>query len=322
MVKKILKRFIIRFNLLDYVYEKMDDIEWIRLKYFVIKDDYKYAINYLNKRGKENYNIKDPRTFDEKLWWLKLNNKDPLLTVCTDKYKVRDYVKECGLEQILVKLYGKYNSFEEIDFKILPKEFIIKANHVSGGNVICTNKYDIDKKKISKRYTKLLKKNYYLKSREWNYKNIKPCLIVEELLKSKDNTTLIDYKFMCFNGEPKLLFLDIGVADSDGGHSRNYYRNIYDMSFKRVDMKETRESMEYSLINKPDNFEEMIDVAKKLSKPFPHSRIDLYNIDGHIYFGEITFYHGGGVNNIEPYEKAIEMGSWIELSKVKVINNI
>lgn len=314
MFKKILKNALIRLNLLEYVYEKLDDIEWIRLKYFTAKSDYKYAINYLKKRNKENYNIEKPRTFDEKLWWLKLNYRNELLTLCTDKYKVREYVIGCGFEEILVKLYGKYDRFRDINFESLPSEFIIKANHVSGGNYICRDKGKLDKKKLSRKYKKLLKRNYYLRSREWNYKNINPCLIIEEVLNDSSGVPLLDYKFMCFNGEPKLLFIDIGVATHDGSHAKNYYRNIYDMNFKRVNMKETRTSCDYDLIDKPINFEEMINIASKLSQPFPHARIDLYNINGKIYFGEITFYHGGGVNNIEPQEIAIEMGSWIDLS--------
>ncbi len=272
-----------------------------------------------------------------------------MLTLCTDKYKVRDYITECGFEDILVKLYGKYDSFEDINFKSLPSEFIIKANHVSGGNYICRYKSKLDKKKLSRKYKKLLERNYYLRSREWNYKNIEPCLIIEEVLNNNDDLPLLDYKFMCFNGEPKLLFIDIGVAKNDGSHSRNYYRNIYDMNFEPVNMKETRESYNYELkpkllfidigvakndgshsrnyyrniydmnfepvnmketresynyelIDKPINFERMIKIARKLSKPFPHARVDLYNVNGKIYFGEITFYHGGGVNNIEPQE--------------------
>lgn len=315
MFKNILKNTLIKFNLLEYVYEKMDDIEWLRLKYFTSKDDYKYATSYLNRKNKENYNIKNPKTFDEKLWWLKLNNRDDLLTVCTDKYKVREYVTKCGFEEILVKLYGKYDSFEEINFERLPSKFIIKANHVSGGNYICRDKSKLDKKKLSRKYKKLLKRNYYLRSREWNYKNIKPCLIIEEVLNNNDDLPLLDYKFMCFKGEPKLLFIDIGVAMDDGSHSRSYYRNIYDMNFKQINMKESRESYDYNLIDKPSNFEEMIRIASELSKPFSHSRVDLYNIDGRIYFGEITFYHGGGVNNIEPEEMAFEMGKWIDLSR-------
>lgn len=317
LFKKILKSTLIKLNLLEYIYEKMDDIEWIRLKYFTPKDDYKYAIDYLKKRNKENYNIKNPKTFDEKLWWLKLNYRDSLLTLCTDKYRVREYITECGFENILVKLYGKYDNFDDINFEILPSEFIVKANHVSGGNYICRDKNKLDKKKLSRRYKKLLKRNYYLRSREWNYKNIRSCLIIEEVLNNNDNSPLLDYKFMCFNGEPKLVFIDVGVSKNDGSHSRDYYRNIYDMNFKPVNMKETRERYNYDLIDKPSNFEEMIKVASKLSKPFPHVRVDLYNIGGNIYFGEITFYHGGGVNNIEPQEMSLKMGNWIDLSRFK-----
>lgn len=257
-------------------------------------------------------NIDNPKTFDEKLWWLKLNYFNPLMTVCTDKYAVREYVKSCGLEGILNECYGRFENVDEIDLDKMPDEFFLKCTHLSGGNIIC-HKEDFDRKAMKKLFSHFLKSNFYYTGFERNYKDIKPALVAERVLRMSDNSTLLDYKFMCFEGEPKLLFLDIGVANPDGTHAEEYYRNIYDMSFKPVDIKETREHYDYDKIKKPENFDYMIECARKLSKPFPHCRVDLYNVDGKVYFGEITFFHGSGYNDIHPYSADLMMGSWIPM---------
>lgn len=258
--------------------------------------------------------LKDPKTYDERLWWLKLNYFDPLMTKCTDKYAVRDYVKECGLGDILNECYGKFDCIDDINIDQMPEEFFLKCNHLSGGNIICKKK-DFDKKKLKNVFSHFLKSNFYYTGFEKNYKDIKPAIIAEKVLRMKDGSQLLDYKFMCFEGQPKLLFLDIGVANADGTHAEEYYRNIYDMTFKPLDIKETRNHYDYDKIKKPDNFEYMINCARILSKPFPHCRVDLYNVDGKVFFGEITFYHGSGYNDFTPHSADLEIGSWIPLIK-------
>lgn len=286
---------------------------YFKTRTFLIPKILYAKVTYYIRYGKK-LNISSPKTFDEKLWWLKLNYFNPLMTICTDKFEVRRYVKECGLEKILNTCYANYYSVNEINLSDLPEDFFLKCNHLSGGNIIC-HKNNIDINKIKKLFRPLLKNNFYYYGFEYNYKHIKPCIIAEKILKTSDNSTLLDYKFMCFNGVPKLLFLDIGVCNEDGSHAEEYYRNIYDMDFKPVDLKETREHYDYNKIKKPNNFDFMIECARKLSKPFPHCRVDLYNIDGKVYFGEITFFHGSGYNNIEPYDADLEIGSWIPLDK-------
>lgn len=272
---------------------------------------------YLENTGKK-LNLDNPRTFDEKLWWLKLNNRDPLLGKCSDKYLVRDYVVECGLGHILNKLHGTYGSIEEINYDLLPEQFILKCNHVSGVNIICNDKLTFPRKKTAKKLNEALRSNYYLQSREWNYKHIKPRITCERILRDEEGNLPLDYKFMCFGGVPKLLFLDMGVCLDTGQHAVEYYRNIYDMEFNLLDIKETRENIPAGFVSSPDNFDKMKEYAAILSKPFPHCRVDLYNIAGKIYFGEITFYHGGGCNDIQPEEWAVKMGEWIDLSLVRV----
>lgn len=284
----------------------------LRLRFLQIIPNRIFAKWLYYKYTGRKLNLKKPVTYDEKLWWLKFNYKNPLMTICSDKYLVRNYIQDKGLGDILNELYAVFYSPDEIDTSYLPEEFFLKCNHISGWNMIC-QKSDFSLKRIRRQYSPLLKINYYNYSREWNYKNIKPCLIAEKVLKNPDGTSLLDYKFMCFGGEPKLLLLDVGICDEKGDHAKNFYRNVYDMNFNPVSIKINQESFDLNKLQKPLNFEYMIECARILSSPFPHCRVDLYNIEGKIIFGEITFYHHGGCNNIQPQEANLMMGSWIKL---------
>lgn len=296
----------------------------ITKKLYEIKD--RHRINKINSMTDEEYahwkyklrtgrelNLTEPKTFDEKVWYLKINVRDPLMNKCTDKYRVREYVEQCGLGHILNTLYGVYDSVESIDFETLPDLCFLKCNNASGINMIFDRKKEFDYQTFTRIFSKSLAYDYYWEGREWNYHNITPKIICEKVLMDKAGRLPMDYKFMCFNGKVKLLFLDIGVADDAGRHAAEYYRNIYDRDFKLMPIKETRENYLQKPIEKPENWEEMIEYAERLSKPFRHCRIDLYNVEGKIYFGEITFHHGGGCNDIQPEEWALKMGEWISL---------
>lgn len=259
--------------------------------------------------------LKNPKTFDEKIWYLKLNNRDPLLTKCSDKYLVRDYVKDNGYEDILVEQLGVYNNANEIPFSEIKDEVIIKCTSGSGENFFFNPIDNIDTKLLTKRLNYALKQNPYIFSREWNYKNIIPRIVVEKVIRDKKGNLPVDYKFMCFNGEPKYLFLDIGLIDDNNIYNHNYPRNIYDMDFKLMPFKETRENY-LGEVKKPENWEKMKEIAAVLSKPFPFVRVDLYNLDGKIYFGETTFYHGGGCNEIRPIEWDYKLGSYIDINMI------
>jgi len=292
---------------------------WNTARRLSYKDDYSFAkYSYKYVTGKE-LDLINPMTFDEKLWWLKLNNRDPLTTKCTDKYLVRDYVREVGLDHILIPLYGVYNNFEEIDFSKLPERCFIKCNHTSGCNAAYFKNLFFDYDYFRRRFSYVLKHNHYTLSREWNYKNIKPKIIVEENISKQDDISLPDYRFLCFKGEPKLLMIDINTCKKDGtiGNAR---RNLYDMDFNLINFTFSKPHFSPNLINKPINFYKMIEYAKILCKEFPFCRIDLYNVNGQIYFGEITFYHAGGYNNIEPIEWDLRLGNWIDIRKINGIN--
>ncbi len=286
-------------------------------KLLLILPDEKYAQWFHKLYTGKRLDLKNPKYFDEKVWWLKLNNRDPLLTICSDKYAVREYVQACGYEHILIPQIGVYENAKQMPFSSFKEDVIIKCTSGSGENYIFSPWAENDEKMIIRRMNYALKQNPYLFSREWNYKNIKPRIIVEKIIRDKNGKLPVDYKFMCFDGIPKLLFLDIGLIDDKNIYNHNYPRNIYDMDFNLMPFKETRDNY-HGEIKKPENFEKMIEIARKLSEPFPFCRVDLYNVDGDIYFGEITFYHGGGCNDIQPEEWDLRLGSWINIDSPKI----
>lgn len=298
-----------------------------RIKYGVatllgnIMGEKRYAQWFYHLYTKRNLDLENPQRFDEKVWWLKLNNRDPKLTRCSDKVAVRDYVEECGYKDILIPQFDVFNSVDELDLEKYSCEVIVKCNHNSGGHLIYDPNCSYDENYLNNKLNQLkfiMKHNAYVLSREWNYKNIPHKVLVEKVVRDKDGNLPLDYKFMCFDGEPKLLFLDLGVINADNTYNHNYPRNIYDMDFNLLPVYETRPNADYP-VEKPEGFEYMVEIARKLSSPFPFCRVDLYNVDGKVYFGEITFYHGGGCNNIQPDEWDYKMGSWIDINSPKVI---
>jgi hypothetical protein len=262
------------------------------------------------RKYKKELDLYNPKTFSEKVIYLKIFYRNPLLTLCSDKYSVRQYVELCGYPEILKKLYGIYRKVDEIDISELPERFFVRCNHVSGGNYIVNQNEKIDYKQIWSHLNILLKTNYYYYFREWGYKNIFPCIICEELLLDSKGNLPVDYKFYCFSGEPKYLMVSYGEFE----HKVRNHK--FDMDFNSIDhffKKET--ALDAKEIKKPDNFDKMVEIVRTLCHPFPHVRVDLYNIDGRIIFGELTFYSGGGFINVYSYEMDLEIGSWINLEK-------
>ncbi|TJX13647.1 glycosyl transferase [Tissierella creatinini] len=296
-------------------------LSWYRYRRLMKIDDATFAkITYKQIRGEE-LNLDNPALFNEKLWTLKLLNRDPLLTQCTDKYLVRDYVEKCGIGDILIDLYGVFERPEEINFDELPEEVFIKCNHTCGYNLIYNKNKNFDYKDFYKRFGFALKQNHYWLSREWNYKNIPPRIVCEKVLRDSNGNLPEDYKFMCFDGKPELVIYSVNIVNEDGeqNYSGTRYSNVYDMNFKYVPMKTTHQTSETLDVSRPKNFDRMIKYASILSKPFPHCRVDLYNIEGAIYFGELTFYHAGGYGNISPMEWAIKLGNLIDLNSGKIV---
>lgn len=266
-------------------------------------------IQYKIKNGRK-LNLKNPVRYTEKLQWYKLNYRNPIMHQCVDKYEVREFIKQKGLEDILVKLYAKYDSAKEIDFDALPDSFVIKTTSGGGGlNVIvCPDKSKLDFKEIKE---KLRSKKIKSRTggREWAYYGLKPGVIVEELLVNEENPEagVNDYKIFCYNGKAKYIIVDV---DRYIGHKRNFY----DVDWNNLNATSDCPASDRE-IEKPQNFEKMIEVAEKLSEGFPYVRVDLYNVSGKIYFGELTFYPWSGYVQFEPDELDFMFGEDFELRK-------
>lgn len=262
---------------------------------------------YFCKMGRK-INLDNPTTFNEKMQWLKLYWRDPLAEVCADKLLVRNYVAEKQLKEYLIPLYGVYNFPEEIDFNALPKKFVIKTTHDSGGVYIVRNN-KVDYKKIfSSLNYKLKTNNQSLLLKEWVYENIEPKIIIEKLIQTRDEKNPKDYKFYCFHGEVKYIL----VVSDRGRKTRETY---FDIDWNQMHFVNGVLMGEY--IEKPRELEKMIKIAEILSEHFPHTRVDLYFENEQIYIGEITFFSASGTTNFYPCEYDELFGSYLDLTTIK-----
>lgn len=253
--------------------------------------------------------LKKPRTFNEKIQWLKLYDRNPLYTELVDKYLVKQYIAEQGGVKIIPTL-GVYDSFEDIDFSALPDQFVLKTTHDSGTVVICKDKKTFDYKKAKKRINKRLKVKYWLYDREWPYKNVKPRIIAEKFMVDESGYELKDYKWFCFGGEPKYLFI---ATDRESRNEETKF-DFFDMDFNHLPITNGHPNATKP-IAKPQGFEKMKEIARNLSQGMPHVRVDLYDINGEIYFGELTFAHWGGWVSFQPEEWDYLFGELIELPR-------
>lgn len=246
--------------------------------------------------------LKNPKDINEKIHYLKLHdyNGNPIITQCADKYGVRRYLQEKGYGGLLPKLYGVYDSPYEIEWDSLPKEFVIKCNHGCGYNILCADKEKLNKEETIRTLKKWLKTNYWKEYAEVQYKYIKKKIIIEEFLGNDIQT----YKFYCFNGEPKILY----VSENGEDGIKDKYIDYYDMQFVRQQVRlRGHENIPHSL-EKPKNFHKMATIAEELSKDFKFVRVDLYNIEGMIYMSEMTFVPTGGFMTLEPEDTIVRWG--------------
>ena len=291
--------------------------------------------------------LRHPKTFNEKLQWLKLYDRNPLYTTLVDKYRVKQYVADkIGAEYVIPTL-AVYNSVDEIDLDKLPNQFVLKCNHDSGSVAICRDKKTFDLEAAKKKLDKGLKQNFYLLAREWPYKNVKRCIIAEQYMEDHgggfadmqpnesdlqldeslqlvennrvmkisgegenpdgeiyfDNMALVDYKFFCFHGEPKVMYIGADKAKEPTS-------DFFDMEYNHLPIRMVDPNAE-QIPPKPKEFEKLKELATILSKGIPHVRIDFYVVNGKIYFGEFTFYHMGGFSLVKPHEWNLKMGQWI-----------
>lgn len=309
-LKMELRKLAKKNHLFNSIYEKASSIKTNILKK---ESDEEFLRRKFRENTGRELNLDNPQTYNEKMQWMKLYNRKPEYTQMVDKYGARQYVAEKLGEEYLIPLLGVWDSPDDIDFRALPNQLVLKCTHDCGGLVICRNKAKLNIPAAKKKLAISLRNNYFWVGREWPYKNVVPRIICEEYIEDKhgyredeDPTpTLNAYKFLCFHGEPKVV---VYTTDKPPDIRQNYF----DMDFKPLDM-----SIGYSLadypIEKPINFEEMKECARKLSAGIPHVRVDLYSISGRIYLSEFTFFNWGGMANYKPEEWDRIMGGWIAL---------
>lgn len=291
----------------------------IRNKYFnIFYSDERY-LKYQYKKLHGIYpNLENPQNFSEKLIWLLLNYRDDKIVSCTDKYEVRDYYrKKLATEKYLIPCVNCYSNVSDINIDNLPDSFVLKATHGSGWNYLC-----VDKNKIkAKEWQRVLDDcNYWLThslfeyGREWNYEYIQPRIICESFICDEEGNPPMDYKFFCFGGEPKIIQLDI---DRYGEHKRNFYNTNWEL-LNIEDAKIGYNIDQSKQYERPVKLNEMLQLAKKLSKDFPHVRVDFFYVEDKIFCGEMTFFHDAGVAKFKPAEFQLEMGTWLKLPKENI----
>ena len=257
-------------------------------------------------RFRRRLNWEHPTTFSEKLNWIKLYDRNPKYTLMADKYAVKQYVSERVGAEYVVENYLVTDDWNKIDFDKLPNQFVIKCNHDSSGAFVCRHKSTFDFEKTRSIVTKYLKKNYFYHLREWPYKNIKPRIIIDRYLDDKTGNELRDYKWWCFDGEPTYMYLTI--------KGKNIYENFYDMEFNPVDINHgfPRHNPEFE---RPSQFNLMKELAKKLSKGIPFVRVDFFQVEDKVYFGEFTFFDWGGLHPFHNFEMDRKLGDLLKLPK-------
>ena len=291
-MKKLVRNCIWFF--LNHTYKYWPDALWLRVLYR-IKMHRKLHLNH-------------PRLYTEKLQWLKLYDRNPLYSTLVDKYDVKQYIKEHLGEEYVIPNYGVWNHFDEIDFDKLPNQFVLKCTHDSGNVWVCKDKSSFDKAAAKVKLEESLKHNFFWWTREWPYKNVKGRIIAEKYMIDYNNKggVLTDYKFYCFNGEPKIVLV------ATGRFSNQMYFDFYDMYWKRVPLIWDMPNSDIEHV-KPKSFDDMINICYKLSSGKPHLRVDLYDISGRLFFGECTFYDDGGYCHFTPEDWDLKLGDMIKL---------
>ena len=294
-----------------YLYIKAYFIKMLFCIGKIIPDKLFIKIRYRYKMNKR-LNLEEPKSFNEKLQWLKLYDRNPEYIKMVDKYDVKKYVSNIIGEEYIIPTIGIYNSFNEIDFEKLPKKFVMKCTHDSGGIVICKDKNQLNINKTKKLLNTYLKRNFFYNNREWPYKNVKPRIIIEKYMENNDKNGLVDYKLFCFNGEPDFLYISQGLEDHLSARMGFYDFDFNTINIKRSDYKRFERNPK-----KPENFDKIIQFSKILSQNIPHVRVDWYDIDGKIYFGELTFYTCSGYIPFETEEMDNRIGDLLILPHKK-----
>lgn len=265
-----------------------------------------YTYNHLRLGVKKpKLEFEDPHRFNHKIIWLKMNYQHPKATLFADKLQVKDYIADKISPDILIPTLQEWDSVADINLKTLPDSFVLKCNHGSAWIILIENKSDADWQNVKQNLAKWLRTNYYELGKEYQYRFIEPKVFAEPYIRTDDGKALSDYKIFCFNGDPKYIQVDVGrFAD--------HRRNFYNLNWEKMPFKLLYPGFSFD-IPKPDRLDDMIDIAKKLSKNSPFLRVDLYAFGKTIYFGELTFHPEGGFGPITPDQWDIKLGDLIKL---------
>lgn len=277
---------------------------------FCFSDSVFLRIRYKLETG-NTLHLKNPERFTEKIQWLKLHNRKEIYTRFVDKYLVKEYVSNKIGQEYIIPLLGVWDNPDEINFEKLPDKFVLKTTHGggNGGVIICNNKKIFDTVQAQNKLHNALKSKIYPEFREWPYKHVKPRIIAETLLELDNIKDLTDYKIFCFNGSPKYIQV---IQD----RSTNETIDFFDVEWNHMPfygLNPKCKNSNYS-IKKPVNLEKMIDIARTLSENIPFLRVDLYNLNGRIYFGELTFFPGSGFGKFTPDQWDYKLGELIQLN--------
>lgn len=275
----------------------------------VLGEDARYKFIYFLRTGKV-LNLQNPLDLNEKMFWLSRYWRNPLITTCSDKFKVRQYLTEIGCVDILNEQYGVYNDAKDIDFASLPPKFVLKCNHGSRMNIIVEDKTKLNIPDTITTLNKWLDFQYG-RGTEWQYKEIERKILVEKYLESQDGS-MIEYQIFCFNGEPMFFLVRNDLRKSEVDKASIEYAVSYTMDWERIYMRKNEEQFNFKL-PKPVNYDKMIDYAKRLSADFPQVRVDFYEIDSKLVFGELTFSSNGSIQSNYKDEYIKSLGAKLQL---------
>lgn len=296
-MKKILKKIILSLCVRNFFCFLPDSV-YIKMLFRI----------YIGKK----LSLKNPKTLNEKMQWLKLYDRKDIYTIMVDKFEAKKYAADLIGDEYIIPTLGIYDKFEDIDFNSLPNQFVIKCTHDSGGLVIVKDKKQLDYKKVKKKINKSLKRNYYYYYREWPYKNVKPRIIIEELLVPDNNMELNDYKFFIFNNKLAYTFVC-------SERSKKVKFTFYDKNKKILKIKQCGAEYDEN-VKLPKNYDKMVELAEKLSTEAIEIRVDFYEVNNKIYFGELTFFDSGGFGKFDPELWDEKLGKLLKLP-IDTINN-
>lgn len=296
---------------MGFIHRHRDYIAWQMRKHCQWMPDRPYLRLLFRVKTGHWPRLNNPQTFSEKLQWLKLHDRRPIYTTMVDKLRVKEYVANAIGAEYVIPTIASWSTVEEIDWESLPQRFVLKCTHDSGGLVICTDKDRLDKKAASEKLRQCLQNDFYKAAREWPYRDVERRIIAEEYVESPDGD-LKDYKFFCFDGEVKALF--VATDRNTPGEETKF--DFFDAEFNHLPFTNGHPNAA-QMPSKPQNFEEMKQLASRLSKGIPEVRIDLYEVGDRVLFGEMTFFHHSGLEPFTPEEWDYTFGSWVNLDLAK-----